>query len=39
VVFEALCDTARGGTLVVVHEHRRTALRPAPPRTWLSGCG
>ncbi|GAB4079981.1 hypothetical protein GCM10028783_09290 [Modestobacter muralis] len=32
VVFEALCDTARGGTLVVVHEHGRTALRPASPR-------
>ena len=32
VVFEALCDTARGGTLVVVQQHHRTVLRPAPPR-------
>ena len=32
VVFEALCGTARGGTLVVVQENRRTVLRPAPPR-------
>ena len=32
VVFEALRDTARGGTLVVVQDHRRTVLRPAPPR-------
>ena len=31
-VFEALCGTARGGTLVVVQENRRTVLRPAPPR-------
>jgi hypothetical protein len=32
VVFEALCDTARGGTLVVVQQHHRTVLRPASPR-------
>ncbi|MEU2349842.1 hypothetical protein [Modestobacter sp. NPDC049651] len=31
-VFEALAATARGGTLVVVQEHRRAVLRSAPPR-------
>src|SRR3954451_805464 len=32
-VFEALCGTARGGTLVVVQESHRTVLRSAPMRT------
>ncbi|WP_164702984.1 hypothetical protein [Modestobacter sp. KNN46-3] len=31
-VFEALCGVARGGTLVVVQENRRTVLRSAAPR-------
>src|SRR3954454_899965 len=31
-LFEALCATARGGTLVVVQENHRTVLRSAPVR-------
>ncbi|MGY1748808.1 hypothetical protein [Modestobacter sp. SYSU DS0511] len=31
-VFEALSGTARGGSLVVVQEHRRRVLRSAPLR-------
>lgn len=31
-VFEALVGAARGGALVVVQDHRRTVLRPAPVR-------